>query len=75
MSLLGRLKYLQYKQETPDKYSQVQPAAEAEHEGVPIWLHPQMNSSNIVAMPGSQNAAAPDLELTLAAPKAMISVT
>lgn len=46
-------------QKTADNYTQVQPAA-AEDEAVHIRFHPQMKSSN---------AAIPDLELTLAAPK------
>ncbi|XP_057419160.1 transcription factor MYBS3-like [Lotus japonicus] len=56
------------KQETcdDDHTSEIEPSG-AEHEAVPIWLH----SSN-VAVQSSQNATAPDLELTLAAPKVMM---
>ncbi|KAI4347007.1 hypothetical protein L6164_007860 [Bauhinia variegata] len=41
----------------------------ADHDAVPIWLYSQMKSSNM-GKPRSPNAA-PDLELTLAAPKTM----
>ncbi|KAK7251480.1 hypothetical protein RIF29_34727 [Crotalaria pallida] len=63
---LSLLTYFQYNQETCDtKYTQIQQADDEElGGGVPIWLHSQMNSSN--------NAAVPDLELTLAAPKSKI---
>ncbi|XP_061347648.1 transcription factor MYBS3-like [Gastrolobium bilobum] len=65
LSLLGRIACFQQetksnKKEDSDSYYEVEPAAE--HEGVAMWIHPQMKSSNVVA--------APDLELSLAAPKA-----
>lgn len=44
---------------------------EAEHENVPVWLHPLTKSLNMkLVMPNSSNAATPDLELSLAVPKA-----
>ncbi|XP_027357654.1 transcription factor MYBS3-like [Abrus precatorius] len=43
-------------QKSTDNYSQAE-----EHEAVPMWVHSQIKSSN--------NAATPDLELTLAVPK------
>ncbi|KAI4350727.1 hypothetical protein L6164_005153 [Bauhinia variegata] len=52
------------KQETAHSQQQA-----SDHGGVPIWLYSQMKSSN-VGKPSSPNAA-PDLELTLAAPKTM----
>ncbi|CAL0313299.1 unnamed protein product [Lupinus luteus] len=61
LSLLGFITKFQHKQETSDNYSQLQLPASENDEGVPIWLHTQMNNSS--------NAAMPDLELTLATPK------
>ncbi|KAL5184261.1 Protein NETWORKED 1D [Glycine soja] len=46
-----------------DKYCEAGPAG-AEHEVVPLWLHPQMKSSN-----NNVAAVVPDLELTLAVSK------
>lgn len=76
MSLLVRLTSLQQEtnsdeQNTSDNcHPQVQPAA-AEYKNVPFWLHQQMNSSKVtLSIPSSSNTAVPDLELTLAAPKA-----
>ncbi|TKY44516.1 Transcription factor DIVARICATA [Spatholobus suberectus] len=59
LSLLQLQEIKSDKQKETDNYSQAQPAEE--HEGVPMWLHTQMKSSN--------NAAVPDLELTLAVSK------
>ncbi|KHN01927.1 Transcription factor MYB1R1 [Glycine soja] len=50
-------------QKDSDKYCEAGPAG-AEHEAVPLWLHPQMKSSN-----NNVAAVVPDLELTLAVSK------
>ncbi|KAG4921566.1 hypothetical protein JHK86_050379 [Glycine max] len=50
-------------QKDGDKYCEAGPAG-AEHEVVPLWLHPQMKSSN-----NNVATVVPDLELTLAAEK------
>ncbi|RZB52205.1 Protein NETWORKED 1D isoform B [Glycine soja] len=50
-------------QKDSDKYCEAGPAG-AEHEVVPLWLHPQMKSSN-----NNVATVVPDLELTLAVSK------
>ncbi|KAG5048799.1 hypothetical protein JHK85_009902 [Glycine max] len=50
-------------QKVSDKYCEAGPAG-AEHEAVPLWLHPQMKSSN-----NNVAAVVPDPELTLAVSK------
>ncbi|KAJ1421075.1 SANT/Myb domain [Sesbania bispinosa] len=47
--------------------SQAQYSSAAEHQSVPIWLHPSKNKSSNVTPNAS---VVPDLELTLAVPKA-----
>ncbi|XP_061369001.1 transcription factor KUA1-like [Gastrolobium bilobum] len=76
LSLLGSLTSFQQEtksneHKTTDNYCQIQPAAAAQDEAImPLWLHPQMMKSSNVPNSSNINAVVPDLELTLAVPKA-----